>query len=199
MQPAAQPPFGAGLEDSPRLVCVERAALAEDVDPLRVRGGGVEHRARHQVDVRRRVGVGGHHVGAQEGGVLGELTGDGQAARLVLRGEAVAALDLQARRTLPLHLLHQLRDVAGQLLVGGGTGGGDGGADAAGGVGLASHPGLELGRPVAAEDEVGVAVDEAGNDRAAGHVDHRVRGGRLGGAADPGHVARPAARSRRRE
>ena len=61
-----------------------------------------------------------------------------------------------------------------QLVGAGGAGGGDGGADAAGGVGRPGHPGLELRRPVAGEDQVGVAVDEA-RDQAAARRARRPR------------------------
>ena len=41
----------AGGQDPPGLVAVEGAALAEHVDPFRVRRGGVQHRPGDQVDV----------------------------------------------------------------------------------------------------------------------------------------------------
>ena len=144
----------------------------------------------------------GHDVGAEERRLLGELPGDRQDAGLVVDGQAVAALDLDGGRALAAHLGDQPGDVAGELLVGGGAGGGDGGADAAGGVRRAGHPGRELRRPVAGEDQVGVAVDEAGEHRAAAGVDLLVGGRRVGGRADPGDLRalddeRGVARSRR--
>ena len=56
-------------EDAPGLVDAERAALAEDVDPLRVRRTGRKHLARHQLDVAGRVfrKLRRDHVSAQEG------------------------------------------------------------------------------------------------------------------------------------
>ena len=81
--------------------------LAERVDPAGVRRGGLEHRAGDQVDVARRVvGVlGRDDVRAEEGRLVGELPGHGQAARLVVDGEPVAGLDLDGRGALPAHLL----------------------------------------------------------------------------------------------
>ena len=45
------PRRAAGRQHRARLVVVERAGLAEHVDPAHVRGDGVEHRAAHEVDV----------------------------------------------------------------------------------------------------------------------------------------------------
>ena len=58
--------------------------------------------------------------------------------------------------------------------VGGGTRRRDRYPDAASVVGLPRHPGGELRRAVAGEDEVAVAVDEAGQDGAAREVDTTV-------------------------
>ena len=169
VQPAAQALGRTGLQDRPGLVRVERAALAEHVDPPGVRRAGLQHRAGHQVDVRR--GVVGvlrrDHVRAEEGGLVGDLPGDRERAGLVGDGEPVAALDLDGRGALPAHLVDEPGEVRGQLLVGGGAGGGDGGADAAGGVRRAGHPGRELLGAVAGEHQVAVRVDEAGDDRRA--------------------------------
>ena len=107
------------LENRARLGFVERAALAEHVDPLRVLGAGVEHRPGHQVDVP--TGVVGvlrrHHVRAEERRLVGDLPRDRQAARLVEDGEAVAALDLERRGALAPHLGGQPDEVGGELLV----------------------------------------------------------------------------------
>ncbi len=59
----------AGLEDAAGLLGRERAALAERVDPARVRCAGVEHLADDEVDVR----VGGAVGVVGERGVLAEL------------------------------------------------------------------------------------------------------------------------------
>ena len=84
VQPSLQPGGPTRLEDGARLVAVEGAALAERVDPPRVRAGGLEHRAGDQVDVGGRVGAVGDDVRAEEGGLVGELAGDREAAGLVL-------------------------------------------------------------------------------------------------------------------
>jgi hypothetical protein len=124
-------------------------------------------------------------VGAEEGGVLGELTGHREAARLVVDRQPVSALDLDGGGALGPHLGDEPGDVGGELLVGGGTGPGDRGADAAGRVGLAGHPRLELGGAVAGEDEVAVRVHEAGDHRTPAGVDLDVGGGRVGGRTYP--------------
>ena len=51
VQPAPQAGGRPGLEDRAGLVGVERARLAEHVDPAGVRRGRLEHRAGDQVDV----------------------------------------------------------------------------------------------------------------------------------------------------
>ena len=72
----AQPEPGgaAGLEHRARLVLVERAVLAEDVDPARVRRAGGEHLAAHERDVvvGATLVLGGDDVGAEERHVVGE-------------------------------------------------------------------------------------------------------------------------------
>ena len=90
--PAARP----GLEHRPRLVGVEGAALAEDVDPAAVRRAGGEHLAADEVDVGvgPALELGRDDVGAEEGDVVGELGGDLAGAALGRDVEAVAGLDL---------------------------------------------------------------------------------------------------------
>ncbi len=173
-------PFGAARgEDGAGLVAVEGAALAEDVDPAGVRGAGVQHRAGDQVDVAGRVVgvVRGDDVGAEVGDLVGVAGGDAQGAGLVLDREAVAGLGLQGGGALPQSLREVVGDVVGELLVGGLAGGGDRGADAARGVGLPGHPGVELLGAVAREDQVGVGVDEARDHGPARRVEDVVSGG----------------------
>ena len=78
----AQPESGvaARREHRTRLLGVEGAALAEDVDPAGVAPARVEHRAADELDVLvGTAGVlGGDEMGAEEGDVLGELSGDPQ-------------------------------------------------------------------------------------------------------------------------
>ena len=189
VEASAQAAVGPGGEDGSRLVDVEGAVLAEHVDPPGVRCGRREHGAGDEVDVVLGGGVSleldGDDVGAEEGRVLGELAGHREAARLVVDRQPVSALDLDGGGALGPHLGDEPGDVGGELLVGGGTGPGDRGADAAGRVGLAGHPRLELGGAVAGEDEVAVRVDEAGDHRAPAGVDLHVGGGCLGGRTDP--------------
>ena len=144
-----------------------RPPVAEHVDPPRVRRAGVEHRAGHQVDVASGSSAYSGGTTCAPRNVVSSVTsaGDRQAAGLVGDGEPVAALDLDRRGALALHLGDEPAEVRGELLVGRRAGRGDRGADAAGGVGLAGHPGRELGRPVAGEHQVRVAVDEARGSR----------------------------------
>ena len=94
-----RPAVAAGLQHRARLVGVERALLAEHVDPARVRRAGVEHLAADQVDVvvGAALVLGGHHVRAEEGHVVGELAGDVAQPPLGLDVEPVARLDLDVR------------------------------------------------------------------------------------------------------
>src|SRR4029450_12597472 len=84
VQAAPQPPGRARPQRRAVLVAVERALLAERVDPAGVRRGRVEHRAGHQGDVLLRGGAVRDDVRAEERGLLGELAGDREAAGLVL-------------------------------------------------------------------------------------------------------------------
>ena len=63
-----------GAQDLARLVAVEGAAVAEHVDPARVRRAGLEHLPDHQRDVVvRAVGVlRRHDVRAEEGDLVDE-------------------------------------------------------------------------------------------------------------------------------
>ena len=113
-----------------RLVLAERAALAEHVDPAAVRRARVEHRAAHQVHVRRRVvrELGGHHVRAQVGDLGGDLGGQRHRAGLVGDGQPVARLALERRGALAEHLPGEPVQAGAQLGVGRGAGRGDRGA-----------------------------------------------------------------------
>ena len=93
----AEPRVAARLEHGARLVGVEGALLAEDVDPARVGPARVEHLAADQLDVvvRAAVVLGRHGVRSEEGHVVGQLGGDRARAALGLGLEPVAGLDLQ--------------------------------------------------------------------------------------------------------
>jgi len=149
------------------------AALAERVDPARVRRARRQHLADDEVDVR--VGVvgvlGRHHVRAEEGDLVGDLAGEPHEALLIGDREAVARLDFERRGALRVQLGDERGEPGPQLVVGRRSRGGDGRADAAGLVAPARHARGELLGAVAAEHEVRVAVDEPGDHRAAAHVD----------------------------
>ena len=73
----AEPGGAARLEHGARLVGVERAVLAEDVDPAGERRAGREHVAGDERDVVvGRLVAGRDDVGAEEGDVVGQLGGD---------------------------------------------------------------------------------------------------------------------------
>ncbi len=166
-------------EDRAGLVAVEGALLAEHVDPTGVRGAGFEHLAGDQVDVGGGV-VGefrGDDVGAEEGDLVGVAGGYAQGAGLVGGGQAVAGLGLEGGGALPQRLGEVARETGLQFRVARGPGGGDGGPDAARAVGAAGHAGVELLGAVAREEQVGVGVHEAGEDRPAPGVDPVVSGG----------------------
>ena len=168
---SSSPACASGDEHGPRLVLgegVRRVRLAEDVDPPRVRSRCLQHRPRDQLEVCRAVARRTRAAprGRRGRSSRGELAGDAQRPRLVLDGQAVAALDLDGRRALGAHLGDAGGDEGPQLVVGGGPGRGDGDPDAAAVVGRAGHPGGELVTAVAGEHQVRVGVDEAGQDRA---------------------------------
>ena len=174
----AQPEPGgpARLQHRPALVGVEGPDLAEGVDPAGVRRAGREHLAADQGHVGVRVGLelGRDDVGAEEGDVVGDPRGHLAGLRFVGDVEAVARLDLDVgdpgadplgaprpREPLELGRVGPPRRLRGD-------------PDAARLVCLARHPGGELRRAVAGEDEVGVAVDEAWHHAAPAGVDPGV-------------------------
>jgi hypothetical protein len=124
-------------------------------------------------------------VGAQERGLGGDLGGQPEGPRLVLDGEPVAALHLHRGGALTAHLREEGPQPGAQVVVGRRPGRGDRAADPAAVVPGARHPRLELPGPVAGEDQVGMAVDEAGDHRAPAHVDPLVGVWRTGRRADP--------------
>ena len=128
-----------------------------------------------------------HHVGAEERRLGGDLAGQPQRPDLVGDAEAVPALDLHGGGPLGSHLGDPCRDQGAQLVVGGGPGRGHGAGDAAAVVRCAGHPGGELGRAVAGEDEVAVGVHEAGDEGPPAEIDLPVGGRCLRRVPDPGH------------
>ena len=169
----------------------ERAGGGEHALDLRRREGDRLAEAVHGVDqplrvparqppadgvdvvVRAAFEFGWQRVGGQRGGAHGlagggaDLAGDAQAACLVHIAQAVARLDLQCRHALGEQGAGALHGTVAQRVVGRGARGGHGRADAATGAGdllvaCALQPQLELAGAVAAVDEVGVRVDQAG-------------------------------------
>ncbi len=127
-------------------------------------------------------------MGAEERGLVGELPGDRQTSGLIMDGEAVAALDLDGGGSLAHHLPDEAGDLSRELLIGCGPGCGDCAPDSPGRVGLARHPGRELGGPITGEDQVTVTVHEPRQYGASARVVRRVSGRRGGSGADPGDV-----------
>ena len=88
-----------GVEHGAALIGVERAGLAERVDPAGVWRARREHLVADVLDVRvGTIGeLGRHDVRTEERRLAGELAGDPEAPGLVDRREAVARLDLDRR------------------------------------------------------------------------------------------------------
>ena len=177
VDPGDQPARLAGRQHRAGLVDAERAALAEHVDPARVRRAGVEHRAAHQVHVRSGVTLelGRDHVRAEVGHLVRGLGRQGHRPRLVLDRQPVPGLALEGGGALREHLRRQPAQPGPEVGVGRGAGRGHRGPDAAGRVAAAGHPGRELGRPLPREHQVRVRVDEPGQHRPPGRVKHRRR------------------------
>ena len=111
-----------------------------------------------------------------EGLLLFQLFHRLQLAKLRLGIQAVAALSLYRGHAEGQHGLQPVHAALLELFQGGCPGLGDGGVDAAaplhdGHVAVPAQPPGELIRTVAAEDEVGVGIHEAGQDGEAARVD----------------------------
>src|SRR4051794_2583169 len=173
MDPEAQATLLGRGQDRTRLVLVEGAALAEHIRPAGERRARVEHLAAHQVDVL--VGFAGvfrrHDVSTEERHVVGELTRERQQPRLVVDVQAVPGLDLDVRGSRAERFVAQAPGVRPELVVARRTRGRDRRSDPARLVALASHPGVELGGPIAREHEMRVAVDEPRQRGTAAGVD----------------------------
>ena len=105
-----------------------------------------------------------------------QVLDDLQSLQLVLGSQTVAALGLHGGGTQAQHLVQSLGGLLGQLLLGGAAGGVGGGLDAAAGVldlqiGLAVQLHAQLVLAPAAEDQVGMRVDQTGSDQLALSVD----------------------------
>jgi hypothetical protein len=179
VQSSAEAACDAGLQHRSALVDVECSHLAERVHPPGMRRDGVEHVGAHVVHVvvRTPLELRRHHVGAEEGGVLGEALGDVKTASLVGFGEAVPRLDLQGGDAGACGFGAAQRRESLQFGVGCGSGGIDRGSDAACLVRRTRHARGELVAPVAGEHEMRVAVDESGDDTAAARVDAPIGDG----------------------
>ena len=149
--------------------------------------------AAHQLDVLlAAIGVlGGHDVRTEERDLGRHFGCEAGEARLIVDREPVAGLDLERRRALRLQLGDESGEAPPQLVVTRRPRRGHGAAYAAGGIGRTGHPRLELVRAVAAEDEVGVRVDEPGDDGPAPGIHHRRGVGRDLGEPGPTHAMRP--------
>ncbi len=155
------------------LLGVERAALAEGVDPARMRRARVEHRAAHQRDVvvGAAVELRRHDVSAEECRLVGQLLADAQQPGFVVWCEAVTGLDLDRRDAGGARLGPTLLGERAQQFVVGGAGGVDRRAHSPCFVRTTGHPGGEFVGSITGEHEVRVAVDEARDDAASGGVD----------------------------
>jgi hypothetical protein len=173
VEPRRETRLDARTEDATGLVDREGTGLAEDVDPARVRRARGEHLTDDEIYIGVAiVGVlGRHDVRAEEGHLVGDLPGEAHETLLVGDAQAVAALDLEGRGALRVQLVDEAGEPVPKLVVGRRPGRGHGRADAACFVAAPGHARGELVGPVAAEHEVRVGVDEAGDHRATAHVD----------------------------
>jgi hypothetical protein len=144
---------------------------------------------------RERVGpeVGRYQLNRLE---AGQGADGAQLLELVLRRQAVAALALDRGDAEGQHALEARQVLVNKLLFGGGADGLGGDADSAAGlhdgeVGFAGQTSGELSAAVTGPGDVGVRVDEAGDDEtAAGRPGAGGRvGGCVGGRAEPGDAA----------
>src|SRR3954447_560585 len=178
------------LEDCTRLVRIEGAVLAEDVDPAHMRRAALQHRAANELHiivlsagVLRRC-----HVGTQERHVIRERGCDATAAFLSLHVQAVARLDLVVGDAIAASATTTLLGQLSEVVIACGSRSRRRDPDTSGLVALAFHARGEFLRAVACEHEVSVAVDEAGDHRTPVGVDVPVTRGPAG-VADLGHTA----------
>jgi len=114
-------------------------------------------------------------VRPEERDLGGDLGCEPREPRFIVDREPVPGLDLERRGSLSCQLGDETGEPAAQLVVTRGPRRAHRATYAAGGIGCACHARLELVRAVAAEDEVGVRVDEARNDGPAPRIHHRHR------------------------
>lgn len=186
-----------GLKHARDLLRCETDGLAEGIDRVgEARGGdGRQHVAADEVDIGVFVSgrLGRHRMGAEEGRRHRERPDLAQPPRrlqrlhLALAFQAVARFHLQGGDALGDQRIDARQGRRQQLVLARGPRRLHGRDDAAARprqllVGGAGQAQLELVRPVAAMDDVGVAIDQAGRDPAAGAVHDlgRRESGRLG-------------------
>ena len=175
MQLDRQPEFGGSVEDPRHLRHGKGDPLAEAVDGIDQPLGMGCAQARNGDFVKVGVGTvrvfGWHGMGCEPAGDDPHRALDRQTARgaqhlqLVLDAQAIAGLDLDGRGALCQQCIQSRQRRREQRILGGGAGGAHRGQDAAAGAGdllvsRALQPHLEFSRAVAAEDEVGVAVQQ---------------------------------------
>ena len=150
-------------------------ALAEPVhgidQPLGM--GGLHPGDHHLVDIASAVALvfGGQGMGGQPGGhdpqrpFATDPPGDAQHPQFGVQVQPVARLDFHRRHALGDQVVGAPQRGGQQFVVAGGAGGADGGQDAAAGAGdlfiagaVQAH--VEFARPVAAEHQMGVTVDQ---------------------------------------
>ena len=155
----------------------ERPRFAKHIDPFCVGSDGVEHRATHEVNVvvGRTIKVVGHDVRAEKSDIVRKLTRDASESLFVFDSQPVTGLDFDRRCSLCSHFRDSRGEQFAQLRVGGGPGGRDGRIDSPRRIGDTVHSRFKLGASVARENEVGVRVNKAGDDRPPFAVDDVVR------------------------
>ena len=156
-----------------------------------MRRARVEHLAADEVDVViGAIGVlRGHHMRAQEGGLIGHGARCDQGARLVVDGEPITGFRLEGGGALPQRFGRKPGGIRRQLLVTGGASRSHGRADASGGVRRPGHARIEFCGPIAREDGMHMGIDESGKHCSACHVVGDVDVGEIRCGADPGDAS----------
>ena len=172
----SQPESGGAsrLQHRSALVGVERAGFAERVDPaprsVRRRRACRYRRDRCSRRVGRRTRWADRWAPRNVDSAVC-LRATSTERRLVVDVEPVARLDLDRRRSGSVRLVETAADESVEFVGRGAACRGGRRADAATVVRLARHPGGELVGPITGEHEMGVGVDEAGDDAGAIGID----------------------------
>jgi hypothetical protein len=167
-------------EDPAGLLGREGDLLAEGIHRIGKPGDGGQHLLHHAVDIGpaaafelRRQGMGAEEAGPDRHAL--QAPGGAKHLGLVCGIEAVARFDLEGGHALAAEGIDPALRARHQIVFRGGAGLGHGRADAAAGacdllIACPLQPELELARPVAGIDEMGMAIDQARRQPGAGQI-----------------------------